>query len=241
MNSTQASEARSIGLANARSGNPLKHGRTPRRPFRAIQYGHLGAFMASPRHSDEEDPASVRILIQRCNGGNSRAREVLIERFYTELRRIAAAQLQLERRNHTLQPTALVHEAYTRFIRQSGVHLEGRSHFLATASRLMREILVDYARARLAARRGGAARHQVTLDEALFAGQSRPLDVPALDEALKRLARLNPRHSQAVEMHFFGGMTFQEIAEVLGVSERTVKRDWAMAHAWLRDELSLLP
>lgn len=230
-----------LGFADARSGSPVKSGRTPHQPLTAVQCGDFGTSMPGPRHPDEENPTSVGILIQRCNGGDPRARNVLIERFYTDLRRIAAAQLRLERRNHTLQPTALVHEAYARFVRQSEVRLAGRSHFLASASQLMRQILVDHARARLAARRGGAAQHQVTLDETLLAQNSRPLDVLALDEALKRLATLDPRHVRVVEMHFFGGLKFQEIAEVLGVSERTTKRDWAMARAWLRNELSLLP
>ena len=191
--------------------------------------------------SDEDHPASVGILIQQCNGGDARARELLMERFYADLRRIAAAQLRQERHNHTLQPTALVHEAYARFVRQSDVRLHDRSHFLATASQLMRQILVDHARARRASKRGGAQHHQVTLDEALFADHSRPLDVLVLDEALNRLAELDNRHGRIVEMHFFGGLTYSEIAAVLGVAEKTVKRDWAMARAWLRLELSARP
>jgi RNA polymerase sigma factor (TIGR02999 family) len=213
---------------------------TARKPFTAIQYEHFGGLMSSQRRFDEDQPGTVGILIQRCNGGDSRARELLVERFYTDLRRIAAAQLQLERRNHTLQPTALVHEAYARFVRQSEVRLEDRSHFLATAAQLMRQILVDHARARLASKRGGA-QHQVTLDEGLLAERSRPMDILVLDQALQRLSELDARHGRIVEMHFFGGLTFNEIARVVGVNERTVRRDWAMARAWLRNELSLRP
>lgn len=207
---------------------------------RAIQYEEFVSPMASPRRFDENQSPSVGDLIQRCNGGDSHAREDLVERFYKDLRRIAAAQLQLERSNHTLQPTALVHEAYARFIKQSEVQLNDRGHFLANASQLMRQILVDHARARVASKRGGAQR-PVTIDETIVAEKPHALDVLVLDDALRRLAQLDPRHGRIVEMHFFGGLTFQEIATVIGVAERTVKRDWAMARAWLRNELASRP
>lgn len=185
---------------------------------------------------DDSDPLGD--LIRRCNGGDAQARKALIELYYAELRNAAAAQLRLERRNHTLQPTALVHEAYARFVRQSHVRLHGRAHFLGTAAHLMRQVLVDHARARAAGKRGGERQKQVTLDEGLFAEQPRPLDVLFLDDALRRLAKLDERQSKIVEMHFFGGLSFPEIGQLLGVAERTVKRDWAMARAWLRNELS---
>jgi len=180
---------------------------------------------------------SIAELIERCNAGDGRAKDLLIERFYRDLRRIAAGQLRAERRNHTLQPTALVHEVYARFIQQSEWQVKNRLHFIAIASQLMRQVLVDHARKRLAGKRGGEQR-QVTLDEALFAQTSNSLDVLALDEVLTRLAKLNARHGRIVELHFFGGLTFDEIGEVLGVAGRTVKRDWRMARAWLRNELS---
>lgn len=207
---------------------------------RAIQYEEFVSPMASPRRFDENQSPSVGDLIKRCNGGDSHAREDLVERFYKDLRRIAAAQLQLERSNHTLQPTALVHEVYARFIKQSEVQLNDRGHFLANASQLMRRILVDHARARVASKRGGAQR-PVTIDETIVAEKPHALDVLVLDDALRRLAQLDPRHGRIVEMHFFGGLTFQEIATVIGVAERTVKRDWAMARAWLRNELASRP
>ncbi len=208
---------------------------------RAIEYEDFVSTMATTRRrSDEKESPSVGDLIQRCNGGDHDARENLVERFYKDLRRIAAAQLRLERANHTLQPTALVHEAYARFVRQSAVQLNDRGHFLATASQLMRQILVDHARARIASKRGGAQR-PVTIDETMVAEKPHALDVLVLDDALRRLSQLDPRHGRVVEMHFFGGLTFQEIAKVIGVAEKTVKRDWAMARAWLRTELASRP
>jgi len=191
----------------------------------------------TPRNVNEDPSTSIAALIDRCNFGDAGAKQLLIERLYGDLRRIAAAQLRSERQNHTLQATALVHEAYARFIQQSELSLKNRVHFIAIASQLMRQVLVDHARSRLAAKRGGALR-QVTLDEALFGQEPHSLDVLVLDEVLNRLAKLNPRHGRIVELHFFGGLSFEEIAEVLDIGNRTVRRDWAMARAWLRSELS---
>ena len=181
---------------------------------------------------------AISHLIDRYNRGDAKARDVLVQRLYRDLRRLAAAQLRSERPNHTLQPTALVHEAYARLIKQSdGVQLQNRSHFLAIVSQLMRQILVDHGRAHVAAKRGGV-RHQVTLDDGPFAEeQSRSVDVLALDEALTRLSQLDPRQGKIVEMHFFAGLTFEEIGRVFDLNERTIKRDWAMARAWLRNQL----
>lgn len=197
----------------------------------------IGAPMTTPRGVDESLSGSIAVLIERSNGGDANAHALLIERLYRDLRRIAAAQLRSERSNHTLQPTALVHEAYARLVRQSELHVKDRVHFLAIASQLMRQVLVDYARARRTAKRGGAVR-QVTLNDAMFVENARAFDVLAMDEVLCRLAELNARHARIVELHFFGGLSFEEIAEVLGIGLRTVNRDWAMARAWLRNELS---
>lgn len=193
--------------------------------------------MSTARSAGEGSSASLALLIERCNDGDVCAKEALIQRLYRDLRRMASAQLRSERRNHTLQPTALVHEAYARLVQQSEVHLRDRIHLMAIASQLMRQVLVDYARTRLASKRGGAQR-QVTLDEGVLTEQSRSLDVLAVDEALRHLSDLDPRHARIVEMHFFGGLTFDEIAQILDLSVRTVKRDWTMARAWLRSELS---
>jgi len=196
-----------------------------------------GAFMATPRSAEESPSGSLAAIIENYNCGDAQAQARLIERLYRDLRRIAAAHLRAERPNHTLQPTALVHEAYARLAGQSEIDLKDRVHFLAIASHLMRQVLVDYAKARRAAKRGGGGR-QVTLDECMFVENTRSLDVLIMDELLERLTKLNARHARIVEMHFFGGLSFEEIADVLGIGLRTVERDWKMARAWLRSEIS---
>jgi RNA polymerase sigma factor (TIGR02999 family) len=158
---------------------------------------------------------------------------------YKELRRLAAAKMHFERGGHTLQPTALVHEAYLHLAGQPESIWQDRSRILGLAAHAMRHILVDYARARGAGKRGAGA-IQVTLDEGQAATESSLVDVLAVDEALSRLAVLDARQAQVLELHFFGGLTFEEIAATLEVAERTVKRDWAMARAWLHVELSSL-
>jgi RNA polymerase sigma factor (TIGR02999 family) len=166
---------------------------------------------------------------------------LLAPRVYDELRRAAARHMRRERANHTLQPTALVNEAWVRLMdlpNRGGEHgWESRTHFFAVASILMRQILVDHARKRLAAKRGGT-QHQVTLAEPLLATYPAPVDVLALDQALERFQAIDARATRVLELHFFGGLSFDEIAGVLDVSTRTVKRDWTMARAWLHDELS---
>jgi len=196
-----------------------------------------GASMATPRSAEESPSGSLAAIIENYNCGDAQAQARLIERLYRDLRRIAAAHLRAERPNHTLQPTALVHEAYARLAGQSEIDLKDRVHFLAIVSHLMRQVLVDYAKARRAAKRGGGGR-QVTLDECMFVENTRSLDVLIMDELLERLTKLNARHARIVEMHFFGGLSFEEIADVLGIGLRTVERDWKMARAWLRSEIS---
>ncbi|MGC2605171.1 MAG: ECF-type sigma factor, partial [Silvibacterium sp.] len=138
---------------------------------------------------------------------------------------------------HTLQPTALINEAYIRLAEASGSVWQDRAHFLAVAAHVMRHVLVDHARARSAGKRGGV-QNQVTLDENVLPAPSQSVDVLALHEALERLTELDPRQGRIVELHFFGGLSFEEIAEVIQVSERTVKRDWALARIWLFKEVS---
>jgi RNA polymerase sigma factor (TIGR02999 family) len=193
--------------------------------------------MAMNERADEIPSGSLAAIIEGFNGGDAQAQALLIERLYRDLRRIAAVHLRSERRNHTLQPTALVHEAYARLAQQSQISLKDRIHFLAIASHLMRQVLVDHAKARRAAKRGGG-RRQVTVDEGMFVEDARTLTILMLDELLQRLTKLNARHGRVVELHFFGGLSFEEIAEALGVGLRTVERDWQMARAWLRSELS---
>jgi RNA polymerase sigma factor (TIGR02999 family) len=180
---------------------------------------------------------SITALLARLGKGDREAEERLVSQVYAELKRLAGNYMRQERGNHTLEPTALVHEAYLRLMQQNRAPWQGRAHFFATASRVMRHILVDHARARTADRRGGI-QNQVTLNELLITPQNRSIDVLALDEALERLTTFDARQGRIVELHFFGGLTFEEIAFVLKVSDRTVKRDWGMARAWLRIELS---
>ena len=156
---------------------------------------------------------------------------------YDELRRIAAAYLRRERPDHTLQPTALVHEAYLRLVDQSEQNWQNRAHFLGIGAHLMRQILVDHARKRRAEKRGGGEQ-PVTLDDLALPGFKQPEEILAIDQALARLEQLDERQSKIVELRFFGGLTEKEIAECLGVSDRTVKREWSVAKAWLYAEIT---
>jgi RNA polymerase sigma factor (TIGR02999 family) len=176
-------------------------------------------------------------------GGMTRRRataEELMPLVYEELRRLARGYMARERREHTLQPTALVHEAYLQLVDQSQVNWQGRSHFRAVGARVMRRILIDHARRRGGLKRGGD-RQRVTLGDSLLRPPDPDVDLPellALNDALDNLARLDERQARVVELRFFGGLTTTEIAEVLGVSERTVQGDWTHGRAWLRRELS---
>lgn len=152
---------------------------------------------------------------------------------YNELRRLAGGHLSGERSNHTLQPTALVHEAYLRLIGQKEVEWQDRAHFFGIASRLMRQILIEHARGRNRKKRGGEHKAQITLDENLAWSGERSLDVLAVDEAMTQLERLDERQGQIVELKFFGGLTNEEIAEVMQISPATVKREWSSARLFL--------
>ncbi len=185
----------------------------------------------------ESQPGEVTQLLAQIHAGNKEAENRLIPLVYAELRRLASYYLRGERSDHTLQPTALVHEAYIRLTRMQEVDWQSRAHFFATAATLMRRILVDHARAQCAEKREGF-REAVSLDEDLVVSNSRSTDLIALDEALERLAKLDARRSRIVELRFFGGLSEQETGNVLGISERTVKRDWRVAKAWLYNELS---
>jgi RNA polymerase sigma factor (TIGR02999 family) len=157
---------------------------------------------------------------------------------YAELRRIAGRQLRGERAGHTLGTTALVHEAWFELAKLERIRWESRAHFLALAAQAMRRVLIDYAVARKSQKRGGGKAHEPLEDDALIAVTERPDEFIALDEALQRLAAINERHARIVECRFFGGMSVEETADVLGTSPATVKRDWALARAWLNRELS---
>jgi RNA polymerase sigma-70 factor (ECF subfamily) len=158
---------------------------------------------------------------------------------YNQLHRIAAGKMRLERGNHTLQPTALVHEAYLRLAEGNESVLADRARVLGMAAHMMRNILVDHARAHRAGKRGAGA-VQITLESGLAVAGGSPIDVLAVDQALTRLATFDKRQAEILELHFFAGQTFEEIALELGLSTKTVKRDWTMARAWLHDELAPL-
>jgi RNA polymerase sigma factor (TIGR02999 family) len=177
----------------------------------------------------------TRLLIAWSNGDQA-ALEQLTPLVYSELHRLAHRYLGRERKGHTLQTTALVHEAYIRLIDQKEVRWQNRAHFFAIAAQMMRRILVDYARARNYAKRGGGAQ-RVSLDEAMEVSDERAADVIALDEALVALAELDQRKSRIIELRFFGGLSIEETAEVLDVSPGTVMRDWTFAKAWLQREI----
>jgi RNA polymerase sigma factor (TIGR02999 family) len=177
----------------------------------------------------------VSELLVRWKAGDQEALEALVPLVYKELRDIARRHLQRERPGHTLQSAALVHEAYLRLLDQRPFDTDNRAHFLAVASRLMRQILVDHARTHGAAKRG--ADRRVELDTSLVLPQVRGTDVVALDDALKDLANLDEQQGRIVELRFFGGLLTEEIADVLGISPSTVKRDWNMAKAWLTRQM----
>jgi RNA polymerase sigma factor (TIGR02999 family) len=189
-----------------------------------------------------DSSGEITQLLQGWRDGDRKALDELLPIVYKQLRQLARFQLRHERSDHTLQSTALVHEAYVRLLGQNPPKWEGRSHFFAIAAQLMRQILVDHARRHRAGKRGGGAA-QISLEDTalLLPAKGKDVDVVALDDALKTLARLDARKAQVVELRFFGGLTFDETAEVLGVSAITVSRDWSTARAWLHREMSSRP
>jgi len=182
-------------------------------------------------------PEGITQLLLRWGEGDSSAREKLMPLVYEELRSLAARYLRRERANHTLQPTALVNEAYLRLIDQQKVEWQNRAQFFGLAARLMRNILVDHARSHRAAKRGGE-HYSVSLSRTDQVSPTSAVDLVALHETLERLTTHDPQKSTIVELRFFGGLTIEETAEVLDISHATVERDWKMARAWLRRELS---
>jgi RNA polymerase sigma-70 factor (ECF subfamily) len=184
-----------------------------------------------------DDNGEVTRLLGELRAGNRAAESRLLEVVYPDLRKIAARYLKGERSGHTLQPTALVNEAYLQLAGQMEKDWQNRNHFYAVAAQLMRRILVDYARQKKTAKRDGG-RHKVELTDALAIADARLDEILSIDEALGRLAEFDARRSRVVELRFFGGMTETEIANVLQVAPRTVKRDWNVAKAWLHGELN---
>lgn len=202
--------------------------------------------------SSEQQP--ITHLLELWRGGDERAFAQLSTILYEELRRMAERHLRRERSDHTIQSTALVHEAFVRLVAQQSVDWQSRAHFFGLASKLMRRVLVDYARARLANKRGGGA-NVLSLDQFLEPrdedepGGYTPTalqhldshtqeEVAAIDTALMRLEQIDPRQAQIVEMRYFGGLTVEQTADALGISDATVKREWTLVRAWLRRELA---
>lgn len=180
--------------------------------------------------------ADVTILLSEMAKGNPDAASRLVPLVYQELRRIALRHMRRERADHTLQATALVHEAYFKLIEQRSVAWQSRAHFFGVASQAMRRILIDHARSNLRDKRGGA-QSAIPLDQAVVFSPAQSADLLELDVALSRLAEFDPRQARIVELRFFGGLSVEEAAAVLGISPKTVKRDWSVAKAWLHAEL----
>ena len=180
---------------------------------------------------------NVTDLLVAWSGGDQSALKKLMPLVYEELRQQARGYLGRERKDHTLQPTALVHEAYARLIDQGRVHWQGRTHFFAIAARTMRQVLVDHARKRHAARRGGGGL-RITLDETVASADRRDVEVIALDRALSSLTSLDATQARIMELRYFAGLTIEETAEALNSSPATVKREWTVARAWLYREMT---
>lgn len=182
-------------------------------------------------------PPAISQLLARWREGDHEALQTLVPLLYDELRRLAHQNLRKARPDHTLQTTALVHEAYLRLDKQHAPQFQNRDHFVAICALLMRQILTGYERTRRATKRGGGGT-AITLDDAGLAEKQRTLDLIALDDALNELARLDPQQSQIVELRFFGGLSIEETAKLLELSPATIKRHWATARVWLHRELN---
>lgn len=179
--------------------------------------------------NESEAGKPITQILSELKDGDQNALDELLPLVYDELRRLAHSYLRNERSNHTLQPTALVHEAYLRLLGQKEIEWQNRAHFFGVSARLMREILIEYARMKNRQKRGGEFKTQIVLDDAVSFSGRNDLDVISVDEALTKLENLDERQARIVEMKFFGGLTVEEIGEVLSISTATVKREWASA------------
>lgn len=184
----------------------------------------------------DDKSKEVTIFLKAWGGGNREARDQLLVLVYKEMRKLAAKYLKQQRPDHTLQPTALVHEAYLKLIDTSEINWQDRAHFFAVAAQTMRNILVDHARALAADKRGGGMR-KIALDEISGTSKKQDVDLIDLNDALERLAAQDELQGRLIELRFFGGLTIEDTAEVLKISPATVKREWAMARAWLFREM----
>lgn len=186
---------------------------------------------------EHASPSDVTLLLQGWRGGDRKALDALLPLVYQELRRVAHAHLRNERPDHTLQSAALVNEAYLRLVGLEAPQWESRTHFFAVAARVMRQVLVDYARRHRAEKRGGGA-CVLSLEAVNEPSRREDVDVVALDDALEALAKIDPRQSRVVELRFFAGLSLQEISAALDIAPATVQRDWTAARAWLHREMS---
>ena len=184
-----------------------------------------------------QGPESITQLLAKWSTGDQSALDQLMPLVYDELRRLARGYLRRERAEHTLQPTALVNEAYLKLVDQKNARWQNRAQFYGIAAQLMRRILVDHARVKHAEKRGGAAQQRLSITSAEILATKPDLDLLALNEALEELTAMDPQQGRIVELKFFGGLSIEETAEVLGISHATVERDWKMARAWLRRKL----
>jgi RNA polymerase sigma factor (TIGR02999 family) len=181
---------------------------------------------------------SVTQLLLKWGEGDAASLDKLMPLVYDELRRLASNYLRRERQNHTLQPTALVNEAYLKLVDQKNAHWQNRAQFYGVAAQLMRRILVDHARQHHAAKRGGSKQQRLSITSARAIAQTPEVDVLAVNEALEELKQFDPQQERIVELRFFGGLSIDETAEVMGLGHATVERDWKMARAWLRQKLA---
>ncbi len=183
------------------------------------------------------DRSDATRLLSRARSGDEASAASLLPLVYEELRRLAESYLRRERANHTLQPTALVHEAFLRLVDANGLEPRDEAHFLAIAATVMRRVLVEHARARATGKRGGGAR-RITLDTGIAGGSVSEVDLLALEDALEKLSLLDPRQARVVELRFYGGLSVEEVADVVGVSKRSVEADWTLARAFLYGQLA---
>jgi RNA polymerase sigma-70 factor, ECF subfamily len=195
--------------------------------------GFPWAYNVGPHMSETHE---VTLLLSALSQGDRNAASKLVPVVYGELRRLAGGYMRRERQDHTLQATALVHEAYLKLVEQRSVNWQSRAHFFGVAAQLMRRILIDHARGHLRQKRGGEHK-KISLDQAYIFSEQQSAELLAVDEALERLSKLDPRQARVVELRFFGGLSVEEAAEVLGVSPKTVKRDWSVAKTWLYADL----
>ena len=203
----------------------------------ARKWGFAYNSTSSQGKMSQKPPSEITQMLIELTGGNRDVVNQILPHIYDELRRLAGSYLRRERADHTLQPTALVHEAYMKLIDQKQVHWQNRAHFFGIAAQVMRRILMDHARKHTAEKRGGEAEKLPLEEEILIVSHDRSADLIALDDALDNLAKLDEQKAKIVELRYFGGLSIEETAEVMGVSVPTINRQWRMAKAWLHAEL----